>query len=176
MATRQARYQAKRRAEAGGQVAFFPTDRGQLDHAVRSSGKTRQAWLTEAIEEKAARQRMTEAATSDHTIDPETTRAAQAFLERVSRYHPVSSAILFGSRARGTHRTDSDADIAVVLGEEWGARSTLTREMSRIAFDVFLETGVLVEALPLRQDELDHPKSFSNPKLIDAIRRDGVRL
>ena len=157
-------------------MAFFPSNRGQLDHAVRSSGKTRQAWLTEAIEEKAARQRMTEAAASVHTIDPETMRAAQTFLERLSRHHPVSAAILFGSRARGTHRTDSDADIAVVLGDEWSARSTVTREMSRIAFDVFLETGVLVEALPLRQDELDNPERFSNPKQIDAIRQDGVRL
>jgi predicted nucleotidyltransferase len=29
--------------------------------------------------------------------------------------YPVREAILFGSRARGDHRPDSDADIAVIL-------------------------------------------------------------
>ena len=43
-------------------------------------------------------------------------------------------------------------------------------------FDVLLDTGILIQALLLWEDELDHPKSFSNPRLIEAIRNEGVRL
>ena len=48
--------------------------------------------------------------------------------------------------------------------------------MADIAFDVMLETGVLVEAIPLWEDEWEHPERFSNPALIENIRREGVRL
>jgi hypothetical protein len=70
----------------------------------------------------------------------------------------------------------SDADIAVVLNGPHGNRTAAAIDMAGIAFDVLLETGVLVEALPLWQDEIQHPESFGNPALIETIRRDGVRL
>src|SRR5580658_5482363 len=41
--------------------------------------------------------------------------ATHEFLGRVSARYPVKFAILFGSRARGTHRPDSDVDLGVVL-------------------------------------------------------------
>jgi hypothetical protein len=48
--------------------------------------------------------------------------------------------------------------------------------MAGIAFDVLLDTGILVQALPLWRDELTYPERFSNPALIDNIRREGIRL
>ncbi|SOR27069.1 putative nucleotidyltransferase domain (fragment) [Methylorubrum extorquens] len=48
--------------------------------------------------------------------------------------------------------------------------------MAGIAFDVLMETGVLVDPLPLWEDELERRVAFSNPALIDAIWRDGVRV
>jgi hypothetical protein len=48
--------------------------------------------------------------------------------------------------------------------------------MAGIAFDVMQETGVLVDPLPLWESELKRPESFSNPKLIENIRRDGLKL
>jgi hypothetical protein len=48
--------------------------------------------------------------------------------------------------------------------------------MAGIAFDVLLDTGVLVQALPLSREELAHPEQFSNPALIDNIRCEGIRL
>ena len=57
-----------------------------------------------------------------------------------------------------------------------GNRYAVGSDMAGIAFDVMLETGVLVEALPLWADELKRPETFSNPALIRNIQRDGVRL
>ncbi|PMS33436.1 nucleotidyltransferase family protein [Trinickia symbiotica] len=95
-------------------------------------------------------------------------------MERIAGRYQVSRALLFGSRARETHSQESDADIAVILPGQHGRRTPIALEMAGIAFDVLLETGVLVEALPLWEDEMDHPELFSNPALIKNILREGI--
>jgi len=97
-------------------------------------------------------------------------------MQRLEGRYPVREGILFGSRARHTHSADSDADIAVVLKGQHGSRTAAALDMAGIAFDVLLETGILVEALPLWEDELKHPERFSNPALIQSIRREGIHL
>lgn len=93
-----------------------------------------------------------------------------------SRYE-VSGAILFGGRARHTHRPDSEVDIVVaLLHGPRGEYEDAALDMAGIAFDVPLETGVLVAVLPLWEDEWEHPERFSNPILIENIRREGMRL
>lgn len=109
-------------------------------------------------------------------LDSDTERAARVFLGRIADQYSVDRAILFGSRARRTHSASSDADIAVVLRGPHGVRSEAAIDMAGTAFDVMLETGILVEALPLWCDELEHPERFSNPALIDTIKREGVAL
>jgi uncharacterized protein len=109
-------------------------------------------------------------------IDVDTAHATRAFIKRVEGRYPVRETILYGSRARNTHRADSDADLAVILSGPIGNRKAAAFDMAGIAFDVLLETGILVEALPLWEDELDHPERFSNPELIENIRREGLRL
>ena len=109
-------------------------------------------------------------------IDEQTARATHAFMERIKTRYPVLEAILFGSRARHQHRPDSDADLAVVLSGDHGDRTQTALDMAGIAYDVMLETGVLVEALPLWEDELRLPDTFSNPALIHNIQREGLRL
>jgi predicted nucleotidyltransferase len=109
-------------------------------------------------------------------LDSDTARAAQSFLRHLAERYPVREAILFGSRARHTHRPDSDADIAVVLDGAHGNRTAAALDMAGIAFNVMMETGVLVEALPLWADDLERPGTFHNPRLLEHIRREGVRL
>ena len=82
-------------------------------------------------------------------LDVATERTARAFMQRLDGRYFVVDAIVFGSRARQTHTVDSDADIAVVLGGPQRDRTTVALDMAGIAFDVMLETGILVEALPL---------------------------
>ena len=49
-------------------------------------------------------------------------------------------------------------------------------DMAGVAFDLMLETGVLVDALPIWDEEWKHPDVFTNPVLLANIRRDGVPL
>lgn len=97
-------------------------------------------------------------------------------MQRLEGKHPAIEALVYGSRARGDHKPDSDADLAVILKGERGDRYEVSGEMAGIAFDVMLETGILVQALPLWEDELKHPELFSNPALIANIKREGLRL
>jgi predicted nucleotidyltransferase len=111
-----------------------------------------------------------------HNIDITTRQAARTFIARLPTQYELAEAVLFGSRARNTHRQDSDADVAVVLRGPQGHRADAALDMASIAFDVMLETGVLIEAVPFWEDEWAHPEYFNNPALIENIRRDGVRL
>ncbi|MEW6339303.1 MAG: nucleotidyltransferase domain-containing protein [Pseudomonadota bacterium] len=110
------------------------------------------------------------------SVDPITAHAAEVFLKRIASQYPLSRALLFGSRARHDYNDESDADIAVILHGEHGERTDIALDMAGMSFDVLLETGVLVGALPLWEDEMEHPDLFSNPVLIENIRREGIPL
>jgi antitoxin ChpS len=90
--------------------------------------------------------------------------------------YDVAEAILFGSPARGDHRTDSDLDLAVGLKGQRGDFINIKLVMAGVAFDVMMETGVLVQPLPLWDDDLAHPERFANPALIRTIAGEGIRL
>lgn len=89
-------------------------------------------------------------------LDPDTERAVRVFLQKIAGRYAVAGVILSGSRARHHHRPESDVDIAVLLQGRHGERVDAAVDMAGIAFDVLLETDVLVEALPLWEDEWEH--------------------
>jgi predicted nucleotidyltransferase len=112
----------------------------------------------------------------ESTVDPAVLKVARAFVSRVSDRYPVVDAILFGSRARGRFREDSDVDVAVLLADPPGRFLATKLEMADIAYDLLLETGVLIEPLPIWEGEWQSPDSWSNPVLLRNIEREGVRL
>ena len=109
-------------------------------------------------------------------LDPATAHAARLFVASIGQRYPLRSALLFGSRARGTFRPDSDADIAVLLDGEHGPFLATKLALADLAYDVLLETGIHIQALPLWTDDWEHPETFSNPRLIEIIRREGISL
>lgn len=109
-------------------------------------------------------------------IDPDTEKAARAFVAKVASQYDLAGAILFGSRARRSHRPNSDADIAVLLHGQRGKFLDTKLALADIAYDVLLETGVLIQPLPVWEDEWEHPERYTNPALLRNIDREGVRL
>ncbi len=81
---------------------------------------------------------------------------------------------MFGSRARGDHTAESDLDVAVITDRMTAGRSSAAGALADLAYDVLLETGILVAPLPLTKAEWGNPGSFSNPRLIQAIRAEGL--
>jgi predicted nucleotidyltransferase len=109
-------------------------------------------------------------------IDPHTESAVRLFIQRASVAYTLLGAILFGSRARHQNRPDSDADVAVLLHGRRGPFLDTKLALSDIAYDVLLETGILIQPLPVWEDEWKHPDRAENPRLIKNIAREGIRL
>ena len=110
-----------------------------------------------------------------NAIDPDTEEAVKRFLDRIAGRYDMAGAPLYGSRARGTYRPDSDADVAVLLRGEHHRLLPTTLAMADVAYDVLLETGINIAPLPIWMDEWEHPEAHSNPALLRNIAREGVR-
>lgn len=109
-------------------------------------------------------------------IDQNTEKAVRQFLAMIAPRYNMAGAILYGSRARGTHRADSDADVLVLIKGEHQRVLTTTLAMADVAYDVLLETGINITPLPVWLDEWEHPDRHSNPELLHNIAREGIRL
>lgn len=109
-------------------------------------------------------------------VDQETEKAVRRFLALIQPQYDMAGAIVYGSRARGTHSHDSDADVAILLNGAHQRVLPTTLAMADVAYDVLLETGINISPLPVWLDEWEHPERFSNPALLHNIAREGVRL
>jgi antitoxin ChpS len=88
----------------------------------------------------------------------------------------MDRSILFGSRARMSHRSDSDADVAVLLHGHSGKFVATKLAMEDIAYEVLLETGIRIQPLQIWAEEWAHPESYSNPRLLENIEREGILI
>lgn len=109
-------------------------------------------------------------------IDVQTEKAVRTFIEKVAGQYDLAGVILFGSRARKSHRPDSDADVAVLLHGKPGKFVATKLAMADLAYDVLLETGIRIQPLPIWEEEWEHPETYANPRLLHAIEREGIRL
>lgn len=113
---------------------------------------------------------------SQHSIDESTEAAVRRFMALVSKRYDIVGGIVYGSRARGTYRADSDADVAVLLDGPHQPVLKTTLAMADVAYGVLLETDVNVAPMPVWVDEWRHPETHSNPELLRNIAREGIRL
>jgi uncharacterized protein len=96
-------------------------------------------------------------------------RRLRAELERL--YGPrLERVILFGSRARGDARPDSDWDVAVVLRGHDGDLEESFR-LADLAYDLLLETGEMLSPKPFASEELEERTLFMH-----NLRGEGVPL
>ncbi len=76
--------------------------------------------------------------------------------------------VLFGSRARGDHRPDSDYDIAVFIrkpGDLWEELGTL----AGITTDILVDTGAEVSAKPFAAGSYRETSLFMSELLRDGL-------
>ncbi len=109
-------------------------------------------------------------------LDEPTRQAVKQFYESIKADFPIKEVLLYGSRARGDHRPDSDADVAVLLDGEHLPFLDTKLKMSDAAYDILLDTGINISPLPIWLDEWEHPETFVNPALLANVAREGVRV
>ncbi len=102
---------------------------------------------------------------TDPVLEHIKTALRQSYGDRLERI------VLYGSRARGDAREDSDYDVAVFLNEI-ESRWTEFQTLARIELAILHETGLSVHAMPYRAGALSDARS----PLMYEIRRDGVEL
>ncbi|HUN71400.1 MAG TPA: nucleotidyltransferase domain-containing protein [Steroidobacteraceae bacterium] len=107
-------------------------------------------------------------------LDPQTEKAVRAFLARVPPELKVEKAIVFGSRARGDNAPDSDADLALVFerGNEW----RIVELLGGLSFDVLMDTGILVQPVPISTFDWTHPERFPRPGFLRNVAREGIAV
>lgn len=110
-------------------------------------------------------------------IDPVTQDALRSFKEILSAKYGehLKSLYLFGSRARGDHRSDSDADVAIFLDDvtdPTGEQFALIDE----GYDILLDTGVNIRPWVFDQTSLSIPTYYPARHIVPTVRREGVRL
>lgn len=113
---------------------------------------------------------------AEPALDPSTEKAVKRFLARVPARYALGAAWLFGSRARNAFRPDSDADVAIVLHGQPRAFLDTKLELADIAYEILLETGIRIDPLPVWEVEWEHPETYANPRLLQNIGREGIRL
>jgi len=105
---------------------------------------------------------------SVQTADPVLTRLRQALDEVYG--NKLERVVLFGSRARGDARPDSDYDIAVFVREP-GSFGDEAARLAAIETDILYDTGVVINALPF------HAGAYrERTGLMSELRRDGIDL
>lgn len=82
----------------------------------------------------------------------------------------LERAVLFGSRARGDERPDSDYDVAVFL-RDYHAFWNEVRPLAAVTTDILLETGAVISAKPFPAGGYRERTAF-----MGEIRRDGCDL
>jgi predicted nucleotidyltransferase len=82
----------------------------------------------------------------------------------------IERVVLFGSRARGDARPDSDYDVAVFLKNLNGFGKEAGR-IAEIEADILTETGAVINAMPLQAGSYR-----DRTGLMGELRRDGLDL
>lgn len=109
--------------------------------------------------------------------DAEVAQALVRFATEVRGHYGerLKGLYLFGSRARGDHTPESDADVAVVLRDGWEFWDE-KRALVSIVHDILIDTGAEIQAWPIADSGWSDPESHRDVELIRAMRRDGKPL
>jgi predicted nucleotidyltransferase len=82
----------------------------------------------------------------------------------------IERVVLYGSRARGDARPDSDYDVAVFLRTFDGFGEEAAR-LARLETDILYDTGAIINALPFRAEAW-----WEHTGLMQELRREGRSL
>ncbi len=101
-------------------------------------------------------------------------QVALAFINKVHQYFAgqLIAVTLFGSRARGEAKSDSDMDLLVVLAE---VNPEIRQRIHHLAAEVWLDQGIFLSVLVWSQEHWRKVEEMQT-SLYHDICRDGIDL
>jgi predicted nucleotidyltransferase len=111
-------------------------------------------------------------------MTPTERKALEDYVAAVRKHYGprLVEILVFGSRARGDARPDSDMDVAVILEDGkwkfWNEKWLL----AGLAYDVLLEHDLFVQPWPVARSAWEAPRGGQRKRLIEEIRKDGQRV
>ncbi len=103
----------------------------------------------------------------------DTHQVLEGIKQAIREKDPAAEAYLFGSRATGTHREDSDWDLLVLVDE-----AVVTHEVEDkfwdALYDIELASGEIISLFVYPKDYWKEALKFS--PLYEHVNRDGVKL
>jgi len=103
--------------------------------------------------------------------------SSEVILENITkaihRQDPTAQAFLFGSRARGDNRQDSDWDILILIKNQT-VTSEIEDKFRDVLYSIELESGQIISTFI-------YPRSFWNnilkySPLYKAVKKEGIKL
>lgn len=118
--------------------------------------------------------------TVDH-VDSHTIEAVNAYVSKVREalktmdVPPLLEILLYGSRARGDHTVESDADLALVFeGREVSRSLEILEELSETTHQIEATFAFMVSPTIIWSELLDSPVLSSNPGFYRTILAEGI--
>jgi predicted nucleotidyltransferase len=125
----------------------------------------------------AVRKRLSEVELTELLRPPteaEVAKALATFAQKARAHYGarLRGLYLFGSRARGDHRPDSDADVVVVLAHGDWAEWVERRRLNRLAYDAGFNCGLDIQPWPVSFAEWN--ASGPVTPLVHSARREAA--
>jgi predicted nucleotidyltransferase len=94
-------------------------------------------------------------------------------IKAIHRQDPKAQAFLFGSRARGDNKPDSDWDILILINNQI-VTSEIENRFRDVLYNIELESGQIISTFIYPRSFWDNTLKYS--PLYKAVKKEGIKL
>lgn len=96
-------------------------------------------------------------------------------LEELCLREKIERIYLFGSRAKGTERPDSDYDLLLVIKDTEDVNKNLRESLYDLVMDVLLDTGRLISLKIFKKEKFEKLCGLETP-FIENVLKEGIKI
>lgn len=108
-------------------------------------------------------------------MTPEERKALDGYVAAVRAHYGerLHDILVFGSRARGDNKPDSDVDLAVIFTDEGWDYWRRKFDLIDMGWDAYIEQGLDIEPWPVSREKWEHHERNPNSAFVSRVRKDA---